>query len=144
MRYMYVLRQWHEQKWSLREITSLVMSMQSNFIYVEIIREFKKTTTGTGTSLKVPITPKTSWNLCMELESIAKIFAAFFLIPCKDFTKRKKIFGVIGTLTKGVMSRTKAVHVRYSVLVHFLTVLSKTTTWNDQILRCHESMNHDV
>ena len=33
-----------------------------------------------------------------SFNQMQKFFAAFFLIPCKDFTKRKKFFGVIGTL----------------------------------------------
>ena len=36
--------------------------------------------------------------------------------------------------TKGLTSKTIALHVRYKSFVHFLTVLCKTTTLNDQLL----------
>ena len=37
-----------------------------------------------------------------------------------------------------------AVHVRYnSWYVHFFAFLRKTTTWNDQILRFLENVNHE-
>ena len=44
--------------------------------------------------------------------------------------------------TKGLLRKTMAVPVHYNeFLVYFFAVLCKTT-WNDQILRCLENVNH--
>jgi len=36
-----------------------------------------------------------------------------------------------------------AVHVRYKAFVHFFAILCKTTTRNDQVLRCLQNMDHE-
>ena len=119
------------------------------------IREFKKTTTATATG--------TSWNKRFNEEPMVRtcviighirILGIGLELACMGGScggislKRDKCHLHLKRLPRISLS-FKLVPVQYReyeyglFLVHFYAVLCKTTTWNDQILRCLKNVNHN-